>query len=76
MIVFNRNVEEKDKTNIAAMFGCKDTKQYERYLDILQLLAGPKRGLSMKTRLNFDNAYRPRKINYYPRLGKRCSSKW
>lgn len=27
MMVFSKNVGEQDKTNIAAMWGCKDTKQ-------------------------------------------------
>lgn len=42
-MVFSRNVSDKDKADISALWGCRVTKQYEKYLDLPPMIGRSKK---------------------------------
>lgn len=50
-MVFSRNVKEVTKAEISFMWGCKDTKQYKKYLGLPPIISRSKKKTFLKIKI-------------------------
>lgn len=71
-IMFNRNVSEMDKAIIYAMWRCRVTKQYKKYLDLSPMISYSKRkAFSEVKKKNYGNTRKCGRGNSYRKAGNK-----